>query len=102
MNGLTGFQRDILYVIAGLADTPALEIKEELQGANEMEITQDRLYPCLHRLIEKGFIEEGTPDESTDMYTLTEQGKREIATQRKWENKYLTEELLTDRPPAEL
>jgi len=102
MNDLTGFQRDILYVIAGLADATALEIKEELQEAYEIEITQDRLYPSLHGLIERGFVEEGTLNDQAQSYALTEQGQDEIVTQRKWENKYLTKERLTNRPPTEL
>jgi len=52
MNGLTAFQRDILYVIEGM-DTPhGLAIKKQLEAYYETEVNHGRLYPNLDDLAE--------------------------------------------------
>ncbi len=45
MYDLTGFQRDLLYTIAGQDDPHGLAIKEELEDYYEKEIHHGRLYP---------------------------------------------------------
>ena len=45
MYDLTGFQRDLLYVISGLDDPHGLAIKDELEEYYEAEIHHGRLYP---------------------------------------------------------
>jgi len=52
MYDLTGFQRDLLYVIAGLDEPHGLAIKEELEDYYEKEIHHGRLYPNLDTLVE--------------------------------------------------
>jgi len=44
---LTGFQRDLLYVIAGGTEQSGQEIKEELEPYYSTEINHGRLYPNL-------------------------------------------------------
>ena len=56
MHDLTGFQRDLLYVIAGREDPHGLAIKEELESYYEKEIHHGRLYPNLDTLVEKGLV----------------------------------------------
>ena len=70
MYDLTGFQRDLLYVIAGL-DEP------------------HRLYPNLDTLVDKGLVEKGQRDRRTNFYTLTRRGSREIDARAEWEAQYL-------------
>jgi DNA-binding PadR family transcriptional regulator len=50
MYDLTGFQRDLLYVAAGLDEPHGLAIKEELENYYEKEIHHGRLYPNLDTL----------------------------------------------------
>jgi len=89
MYDLTGFQRDLLYVVAGL-DTPhGLAIKEELEDYYEGEVHHGRLYPNLDTLVEKGLIEKGEIDQRTNYYELTSRGRREIEARREWEDQYL-------------
>lgn len=59
MNDLTGFQRDVLVVIAGLDDPHGLAIKDEIEHYYESEIHHGRLYPNLDELVEAGLIEKG-------------------------------------------
>ena len=59
MNDLTGFQRDLLYVITGLDDPHGLAIKDELEDYYEKEVHHGRLYPNLDTLVNKGLVEKG-------------------------------------------
>jgi DNA-binding PadR family transcriptional regulator len=89
MHDLTGFQRDLLTVIAGLDDPHGLAIKEELEMYYETEIHHGRLYPNLDTLVDKGLVEKGELDRRTNYYALTQRGKREIEARRDWEEQYL-------------
>ena len=91
MHDLTGFQRDLLYVIAGLDEPHGLAIKEELEEYYEGEIHHGRLYPNLDELVDKGLVEKGTIDRRTNSYTLTQRGQREIDARVEWEASYLKE-----------
>lgn len=89
MHDLTGFQRDLLYTVAGLSKPHGLAIKEELEDYYEKEIHHGRLYPNLDTLVEKGLVEKGQQDRRTNNYTVTGRGKREIEARRSWENEYI-------------
>jgi PadR family transcriptional regulator PadR len=89
MHDLTGFQRDLLYVVAGLDEPHGLAVKEELEEYYESEIHHGRLYPNLDTLVEKGFVEKGQHDQRTNYYTLTRRGRRELQARRDWEAQYV-------------
>jgi len=88
MYDLTGFQRDLLYVVAGLDEPHGLAIKEELEEYYEKEIHHGRLYPNLDTLVEKGLVEKGERDRRTNEYTLTRRGRRELEARIEWETGY--------------
>ena len=85
MHDLTGFQRDLLYVIAGKDEPHGLAIKEELEDYYEKEIHHGRLYPNLDTLVDKGLVDKGQRDRRTNYYALTDRGRREIEARREWE-----------------
>jgi DNA-binding PadR family transcriptional regulator len=89
MYDLTGFQRDLLYVVAGTDEPHGLAIKEELESYYEGEVHHGRLYPNLDTLVQKGLVEKGSKDRRTNVYTLTRRGRREIEARREWEARYL-------------
>lgn len=89
MHDLTGFQRDLLFVIAGDEKPHGLAIKEELEDYYETEIHHGRLYPNLDTLVEKGLVEKGQRDRRTNYYTLTSRGGREMDARRDWEDRYV-------------
>lgn len=93
MHDLTGFQRDLLYVIAGRDDPHGLAIKDELENYYETEIHHGRLYPNLDTLVDKGLVEKGQRDRRTNYYTLKSRGQREVEARREWEAQYLSEKL---------
>ncbi|WP_254766761.1 PadR family transcriptional regulator [Salinilacihabitans rarus] len=89
MYDLTAFQRDLLYVTAGLDDPHGLAIRDELESYYSSEVHHGRLYPNLDELVEKGLIEKGALDRRTNVYSLTDRGRREIEDRREWEDGYL-------------
>ena len=93
MHDLTGFQRDLLTVIAGLDSPHGLMIKEELETYYETEINHGRLYPNLDSLVEKGLVEKGQKDRRTNVYNLTQRGQREIDARREWENEFVGDQI---------
>lgn len=61
MDDLTAFQRDLLYVIAGMEDDPylhGLSVKNELEEHYSETVDHGRLYPNLDQLVEKGLCRE--------------------------------------------
>jgi DNA-binding PadR family transcriptional regulator len=88
MHDLTGFQRDLLYVTAGLERPHGLAIKHELDEYYDTEIHQSRLYPNLDTLVEKGLLYKRRRDQRTNEYGLTGRGKREINARIAWETQY--------------
>lgn len=89
---LTGFQRDLLYVAAGLDRPSGQELKAELQTELD-RITHGRLYPNLDTLVEEGYLAQGTLDRRTNYYELTEMAADAIRERRRWEDEYLADEL---------
>ena len=92
MDDLTGFQRDILYVTAGLDEPHGLAVKDELENYYESEIQHGRLYPNLDTLVEKGLIEKGEIDKRTNSYTVTKQGHDVLDARNEWEGQYIEAE----------
>lgn len=93
MHDLTGFQRDLLYVIIGLDEPHGLAIKEELESYYEKEIHHGRLYPNLDTLVDKGLVEKDQRDRRTNYCTVMTRGQRELEARRKWEIQYTAEEI---------
>jgi len=90
MDDLTGFQRDLLVVAAGLDEPNGLDIKDDLEGYYTGDINHGRLYPNLDTLVEKGLLEKAKADERTNRYLLTDRGRRELRSRRDWEDRYLS------------
>lgn len=89
MYDLTGFQRDLLYIIVGSEEPHGLAIKAELDDYYETEIQAGRLYPNLDTLVAKGLVEKGQLDRRTNYYNLTRRGQREIDARADWEIQYV-------------
>ena len=89
MHDLTGFQRDLLYVVAGKDAPHGLAIKDELEEYYDKEIHHGRLYPNLDTLVEKGLVEKGQRDRRTNTYSITNRGHRELEARQDWEQDYV-------------
>lgn len=88
MDELTGFQRDLLYVIAGMDRPSGREIMADIKGYVE-EVTHGRLYPNLDALVERGLVEKGELDRRTNYYALTPRGRRALEEHREWTERYV-------------
>jgi DNA-binding PadR family transcriptional regulator len=91
MHDLTGFQRDLMYVVAGGDRPNGLTIKSQLEDYYEAEVNHGRLYPNLDDLVDMGLIEKGSKDRRTNYYELTDRGRRELQARREWEEEHLPE-----------
>jgi len=89
MYDLTGFQRDLLYVIAGEDEPHGLAIKDELEQYYEKEIHHGRLYPNLDTLVDKGLVERAAEIVERTSTRSPAAGRRELEARREWETQYV-------------
>ena len=89
MDDLTGFQRDLLYVIAGADEPSGQDVKNEIETYYSSDINHGRLYPNLDTLVNKGFVDKGELDRRTNYYAISEEGRQQIEQRREWEAQYL-------------
>lgn len=89
MHDLTGFQRDLLYVIAGADQPSGQSVKEEVEQYYTSEINHGRLYPNLDTLVNKDLVEKGQLDRRTNYYQITDSGLDRIHERRSWEEQYV-------------
>lgn len=89
MDDLTGFQRDLLYVIAGKEQPSGQDVKDEVEQYYSSEINHGRLYPNLDTVVNKELVEKGQLDRRTNYYDITEQGEELIEERREWEEQYV-------------
>ncbi|MFP9062014.1 PadR family transcriptional regulator [Natrialbaceae archaeon A-chndr2] len=89
MDDLTGFQRDLMYVIAGAERPSGQEVKEEAEQYYGSEINHGRLYPNLDTLVNKELVEKGQLDRRTNYYGINDTGEELIEERREWESQYV-------------
>ncbi len=89
MDDLTGFQRDLLYVISGESRPSGQSVKEEAEKYYSSEINHGRLYPNLDTLVNKELVEKGSLDRRTNYYEITDKGESKIDERRAWEDKFI-------------
>ena len=85
---LTGFQRDLLFVVSGMDAPSGQDVKSELEHQIG-DITHARLYPNLDTLVEEGFVEKGTIDRRTNSYSLTQSGLEAIHRYQRWSKQHV-------------
>jgi DNA-binding PadR family transcriptional regulator len=86
---LTGFQRDLLYVIAGSDQPSGQTIRRKLQPYID-NVNHGRLYPNLDELVDHGLVEKGSQDQRTNYYEVTPSGEQLLGRRREWENQYIS------------
>lgn len=89
MDDLTGFQRDLLYVIAGAEQPSGQDVKEEVEQYYSDAINHGRLYPNLDTVVNKELVEKGELDRRTNYYAITDEGEELIEDRREWEEQYV-------------
>jgi len=91
MFDLTGFQRDIIYVIAGREDPTGVAVKEGLGRCYDVEINHGRLYPNLDTLVDGDLVVKRAKNDRANIYSLSDLGITAVRERRKWENEQLRE-----------
>jgi DNA-binding PadR family transcriptional regulator len=86
---LSGFQRDLLYIIAGHHKPSGQAICRELE--QWINVGHGQLYTNLDSLAEQSLIEKGSKDQRTNYYTITEAGLAVLQHRREWEDGYLND-----------
>ena len=86
---LTGFQRDLLYALAGMDRPNGIDVQEILEDYYGSDVVAARVYQNLDRLTDKGFVEKGDADSRTNYYDLTARGVAAIEERRTWEDENL-------------
>jgi len=96
MHDLTGFQRDLLFVIVGLGGPSGIEIKDELEEYYDQNIRHGRLYPNLDTLVDAGLVEKGQRNKRTNQYMLRKRGRRELRAYLRWQLRYCPDDMRTE------
>lgn len=81
---LSGFQRDILWILSHQEPLKGLAIKTQLRAYYGEHVNHGRLYPNLDKLVDWGFVDKGKRDDRTNDYTLTAAGQRALERRRQW------------------
>ena len=93
---LTGFQRDLMFVIAPLEKPSGQHIKGRMEDATDRDVNHGRLYPNLDTLVEKGFVEQGDINRRTNYYELTQAGQQALDERRAWQAQHHQTNRLAD------
>ncbi|KOX91484.1 helix-turn-helix transcriptional regulator [Haloarcula rubripromontorii] len=88
MYDLTGFQRDLLFVVAGQSEPAGVAIKDEIEEYYREKVNYGQLYPNLNTLMKKGLVEKGKKDGRTNTYLVTNRWHRELQARLDWERQY--------------
>ena len=84
MKELTGFQRDLLYIIADQGQPSGQDVRRELEEYYDKKVNHGRLYPNLDTLVEEDYVQKGEKDQRTNCYVITTKGVNEIQTRDSW------------------
>jgi DNA-binding PadR family transcriptional regulator len=89
MHDLTAFQRDQLYVIAGLDGARGVRIQDELEKYYMDDVQPGRLYPNLDKLVEKGLVNKEPINDRANSYSPTRRALRTLDARDEWEAQYV-------------
>lgn len=89
MYHLTGFQRDLLFILDGMDGPSGKEVREAIERSQDRDVRHARLYANLDELVEEGLVRKERDDGRTNQYDTTEAGHRTLRDRYEWEEQYL-------------
>lgn len=89
MYNLTGFQRDLLFVLDGMDGPSGKEVRQAIERSQDRKVRHARLYANLNELVEEGLVSKGREDGRTNEYDTTAAGHRLLRDRYEWEEQYL-------------
>lgn len=87
MHELTGFQRDLLFVLSGIGTSNGQQLKRELQRTLDQSVLSGRIYSNLETLVEGGYVLKSERDGRTNEYRLSSRGKEVIRGRFEWQRR---------------
>lgn len=87
MNRLTGFQRDLMYIINGFENPTEKQIKQEMDSYYNEDIFQSRIYHNIDILINYGYVDKIQSKKFSRRYSITKEGRESIASREQWTQK---------------
>lgn len=93
---LTNFQRDLLFVVAGVTSASGKEVKQTLEDSQDRRFLAGRVYTNLDALVDEGFVEKGEIDGRTNRYKITEQGENAIGELYDWQHRHVNAPISVD------
>lgn len=88
LDSVTGFQRDLLFVLCGHDEPKGLTVQRELADYYGTDVSPTRVYQNLDSLAEDGLVEKGTRDSRTNYYRITESGRELLSERLAWKREY--------------
>ena len=88
---LSGFQRDLLFVIAGLERPSGREIGTAIENTQNRNVFHGRLYSNLDTLVRAEFVDKQQHDGRTNLYVLTSKGKCELEALQQWQRRMVSD-----------
>ncbi|MWG33028.1 helix-turn-helix transcriptional regulator [Halomarina oriensis] len=84
---LTGFQRDLLFVVASLEGTvpTGVTVQEELADQRGDRVNHGRLYGNLRDLVDADLVEKRPVDGRTNTYRVTDTASEALRAHCQWE-----------------
>jgi DNA-binding PadR family transcriptional regulator len=100
MQELTGFQRDVLFVLNGLGASHGARLKRELERARYESVLPGRLYHNLDVLVEQSFVEKREGSGRENEYQLTQEGRASIREHNEWQQRYVDQPAREESIPS--
>lgn len=88
LDSVTGFQRDLLFVLCGFDEPKGLTVQRELADYYGTDVSPARVYQNLDSLAEDGLVEKGTRDSRTNYYRITDSGRELLEACLEWKREY--------------
>lgn len=96
MHELTGFQRDLLFVLSGIGTSNGQQLKRELQRKLDQPILPGRIYDNLGAVIQEGYVLKSERDGRTNEYRVSARGRKVIQRRLEWERQQVDSELVVE------
>ena len=97
MHDLTGFQRDLLFVLSGIGSSNGQRLKRELQRTLDQPVLSGRIYDNLETLVDGGYVLKERRDGRTNEYCLSPSGREVIRGRLEWQHSQVDPELVAKR-----
>lgn len=86
---LTGFQRDLLFVVSALEEPSGQEIRAELERTQDRNVQPGQLYRNLDQLVDRSLIRKRDTAGRANHYTITEKGETVVSDLHDWRQRHL-------------